>query len=396
MKNLWLGIGVVFGMLLASPLMADSWLPPSTESYESADGNWKLTIYPRNLTSALDYFQDQMDGNAHPGGVPGDAQKSPIGHMERRQGGSWQTVWKAPLANDVSPVQALVSKSGIAVTLDNWHSVGWGDDAVVIYAPDGRQVRQFGLSAFLPGEYVDSLPRSVSSIHWRGEPKIDESRQHLVIPVVVPTAEQQESGRGNARYLDVRFLLADGALVPMSGTAWVDALGSAAKADARRRELDAERTRRFISPLTAPKDGGVRDWRDYLVDAYFRLDPDSDNGYPVTRVVPLPDARDFKLLSGYLGDDLSDDANSDGVIMMAALSQDVLVEVVRRQAKRATPNLLADARIYVAADNAHMAAISAALARTGATVIQLDIDAEIPQRKERLERYLRDREGAEE
>lgn len=65
-----------------------------------------------------------------------------------------------------------------------------------------------------------------------------------------------------------------------------------------------------------------------------------------------------------------------------------------KQATRVKPGFLAKARVYVAADNAHMPSVRAALARTGAKVIQLDIGAEIPQRKERLERYLRSHDDA--
>jgi len=131
--------------------------------------------------------------------------------MERKQGGRWQTAWKAPLVNDVSPIEAVVSNDGMVVTFDNWHSVGWGDDAVVIYAVDGSQIRTFGLSAFLPEHYINALPRSVSSIHWRGKPRIDESVRELVIPVVVPSADGTAAYTDKERFVDVRFRLADGA-----------------------------------------------------------------------------------------------------------------------------------------------------------------------------------------
>lgn len=289
MKKFLLGIGVLFSILLVTSALADSWSPPSVQTYASADGTWKLTIYPRGLTSQLDYFQDKVDGKSSAGGIPGDSQKSPIGHMERKQDGRWHTVWKAPLANDVAPVDALVSNDGASVTFDNWHGVGWGDDAVVFYAADGRQVRKFGLSAFLPDFYIDALPHSVSSIHWRGEPRIAEGERHLVIPVVVPTAHGQDAYTKDQRHVDVRFMLSDGSLVPTTGNAWADAIDSAKKADARRRQLLAEERERFISPLAAPLDGDIRAWHGYLVDAYFRLDPDWENGYPATKVVPLPD-----------------------------------------------------------------------------------------------------------
>ncbi|MGH8062245.1 MAG: hypothetical protein ACREO7_09560 [Pseudoxanthomonas sp.] len=392
MKKLLLGIGMLFSVLLAMSVMADSWLPPSVRSYSSANGTWKLTIYPRGLTSQLGYFEDKVAGKTNAGGIPGDSQKSPIGHMERKQAGRWQSVWKGPLANDVAPVEAVVSNDGISVTFDNWHGVGWGDDAVVIYDAGGGQVRKLGLAAFLPKYYIDALPRSVSSIHWRGMPRIDEAKQELVIPIVVPTAEEQDAHTERTRHVDVRLLLSDGSLMPMAGEAWVEASESATKASARRRQLLEEERKRFISPLAAPRDGDIAAWHGYLRDAYFRLDPDWENGYPVTEVVPLPSDPKFGLLARYLGDALSDDMNADDVVMVASPSQDMLVTALLKQAKRAKPGFLAKARVYVAADNAHMPSIRTALAHTGAKVIQLDIDTEIPQRKERLEAYLRNSE----
>lgn len=390
MKKLLLGM--LFSLLLVTSAFADSWLPPSVQSYSSANGQWKLTVYPRGLTNQQNYFQDKVDGKPNAGGIPGDTQASPIGHMEHRQGARWQTAWKAPLVNDVAPVEAVVSNDGLVVTFDNWHSMGWGDDAVVIYAADGSQVRKFGLSAFLPKHYINAVPRSVSSIHWRGEPRIDESARELVIPVVVPSVDEDVAYTDKERFVDVRFLLADGSLVPLAGKAWTEANEDALKENARRRQAEEEERQRFIAPLAAPRAGDERAWHGYLVDAFFRLDPDAEDGYPSTQVVLPPDHPKFKLLNRYLGEALADDMNADGVIMIASPAQAALVQALQQQAKRAKPGTLAKARVYVAADDAHMPAARAALAHTGATVIQLDINATIPQRKERLERYLKGRE----
>ena len=385
-------LGMLLSALLATSVFADSWLPPSVRSYSSANGEWKLTVYPRGLTNQLDYFKDKVDGKPNAGGIPGDSQASPIGHMQRKQDGRWQTAWKAPLVNDVSPVDAVVSNDGVTTTFDNWHSVGWGDDAVVIYAADGTQVRKFGLSSFLPKHYINAVPRSVSSIHWRGEPRIDEVRQELVIPVVVPSVDGEAAETEKERFVDVRFLLADGSLLPFEGEAWAQANDAALKADARRKQLQEEEEQWFIAPLAAPRDGETRKWHRYLVDAYFRVDPEWEEGYPATKVAPLPNDPQFKRLTGYIGDALVEDTNADGVIMIASPSQEVLVKALQQQAKRAKPGSLAKARVYVATDNTHMPAVQAALAHTGAEVIQLDIETAIPQRKERLERYLKNRE----
>lgn len=393
MKKLIALCALLFG-LSAFPAIADSWLPAKVETYTSANGNWRLTVYPRELTSPLAYFQDKVDDKQNAGGVPGDGQRSAIGHMEHRRNGRWQTVWRMPLANEVSPVDALVSNEGAVATLDNWHSTGWGDDAVVIYSDEGEQLGKFGLGAFLPKGYIDSLPHSVSSIHWRGEPRIDEKNRQLVIPVVVPTAKAQDGDEEDKAGIDIRFRLSDGALVPPAGKAWEDAMASATQADARRRQLEEEAKEQFISPLSAPHDGDEQSWHYYLREAFFRLDPDWEDDFPDTEVVPLPDNPKFALLSRYLGEALVDELNVDSAIMVASPSQEVLVQSLESQASKVKSGSLAKTRIYVAADNAHIPTIRAALGATGAEVIQLDIDKPIPQRKERLEAYLRNHGGA--
>jgi hypothetical protein len=386
-------LGVLMALLAASAL-ADSWAPPSVQQYASTDGKWRLTVYPRPLTNQLNYFKDKVDGNRNAGGVPGESQKSPIGHMEHRVDGHWVTAWKEPLVNDVAPVEVLVSNEGQVATLDNWHGMGWGDDAIVIYAASGTMIRKIGLGDFLPTYYVDALPRSVSSIHWRGDARVDETNRQLVVPVVVPTLDAGDAFNGKARHIEARFRFSDGSLVPMDGKPWGAAVAAAIEVNARHEQERAEQRARFISPLTAPRDGNVTSWHQYLLEAFYRLDPDWKEGYPDTDVVPLPSDPHFKLLAGYVGDSLTDDINDDGAIMIASPSQDVLVATLVKQAKRVKPGFLAKARVYIATDNAHMPAVRSALLPTGAKIIQLDIATAIPQREERLEE-LRRREASE-
>lgn len=394
MKRSLLGMGLLASFLIAASALADSWLPPDVQSHLSADGTWKLTIYPRGLTSRLGYFEDKVAGKSNAGGIPGDSQKSPIGHMERKENGRWLSVWKRPLANDVAPVAAVVSGNGASATFDNWHEMGWGDDAVVIYDANGKEVRRLGLADFLPEYYIEALPRSVSSIQWRGMPRIDEAKRELVIPVVVPTAEDQDAYSGNERYVDIRFLLSDGSLAPVAGRAWKEASDSASKASIRRQALLEAQRKRFVSPLAAPRNGNVTDWHGYLVDAFFRIDPKWEERYPATKVVPLAGDPKFALLSRYLGEALSGKVNANGVIMIASPSQEVLVSVLREQARKVKKGFLANTRVYAAADEAHMPAVRAALAHTGAQVVQLDIDTPIPQRKEAIDNYLKQRKGS--
>jgi TonB family protein len=61
--------------------------------------------------------------------------------------------------------------------------MGWGDDVVVIYRPDGTLVRKLGLSDLMDKEDVGELHRSVSSIWWSGTHRIEEERRQLVLQI---------------------------------------------------------------------------------------------------------------------------------------------------------------------------------------------------------------------
>lgn len=368
---------------------ADSWRPPETRSYVSPDGNWRLTVKPRDITSPLAYFRDKVAERPNAGGVVGDTQASAVGHMEHLDKGHWRMVWTQPLGNEVSPVDAMASNAGQAVTFDNWHSMGYGNNAVAIYDAKGKLVRAVGLTDFLPKEYVHALPRSVSSIHWRGEPQFSEDGRQVIVPVVVPSAGQMGlADEADTVHVDVRFDLADGQPIRDTSAAWSDALASAREAAREIKQQEAAARKRFIEPLAAPVTGDVADWHAYLSEAFFRIDPDWEEGYPSTKVIPLRGAGNFERISGYLGDAMTDEMNAAGAIMVASPYQEVLVEVLEAQAKRVKPGALSGARVYVATDARHVQQAWDALAHTGAQFLQIDIDETIPQRKVRLERYL--------
>jgi len=119
----------------------------------------------------------------------------------------------------------------------------------------------------------------------------------------------------------------------------------------------------------------------------LRLDPDWEKGYALTNVIRLPQHQDAAKSITWLEEALRDDQLR-GVVMIACPSQDHLVRIVAKVFADLSSGELKGTRIYVAADDAHTAAIARALAHTGAQYIQLDPAEPIPQRKERLDRYL--------
>lgn len=379
-------------LLIAGSAAADSWMPAQTEAYRSANGVWRLTVHPRDLSGNLDYFEDRVAQRPQPGGLPGDAQTSAIGHMERQINGRWRTVWKAPLKNDVAPVSVVVADEGHAVTFDNWHAMGYGPHAVVIYGPGGELVRAMALPDFLPQPYFRALPRSISSIDWRREPRISEDGTQVIVPVTIPGAS--DNGQREQRYVDIHFDLLDGQRTSTTETepAWLAAVAESERAFARVQAYERAEYERFVSPLAAPGTGESSGaWHRYLSEAYRRLAYTDDDAYPSVRVVEPPDHEGQEAVLERLGGTSVDD----GPIVIGAASQTWLLDAITRRMAGVEPGALTHLRIYVAVDQAHLAAIRHALAPTGATFLPIDIDQPIPQQPDRLKKYLKNREDAE-
>lgn len=182
-----LSLMCIFALLLtvSPPVQADSWIPPGTEDYFSADNVFMFRVVPRELSSSFGYFRDRVEGREIPGQRPG-GQLYCLGIFAKRDSGDlYQTVWTKPLRNDVAPVSVLVSAAGdYVVTFDNWHAMGHGKNVVVIYGPRGKFVREFGLADFISPSELVKLPRSVSSIWWGEGHSFDKTGEYLVLRIV--------------------------------------------------------------------------------------------------------------------------------------------------------------------------------------------------------------------
>ncbi|HSI19041.1 MAG TPA: hypothetical protein VK980_14805 [Sphingomonas sp.] len=371
-------------MLWAGVAGADSWAPARRQVIYSADHHVRLTIDPRAVADNLRYFEDKVRGR-EPAGQQAGAPDKAQGWLEREDAaGHWSTVWRKALVNDVSPVSALVANDGAhVVTFDNWHAMGFGDDAVVIYGPDGAVVRAMALTAFLPEDYVAALPRSVSSLHWSGEHHLSPDGSRVVLEVVVPRPDEEPGATPG--YTPVEVSLADGHAIPPAGAGWDAALASARVT--RTRQLAAEEADRqaMIAPLLGPKTRDEADWHQYLQEAYFRLDPHWSEEYPGTTVLRDRAAADYAVSAKWVVDAITEREMTATVLAFASPSSiDNLVRVLGEAARKVRPGKLHNARIYVAVGDADRDRVAAALAPTGARFIQLDPARPIPQRPERV------------
>ncbi len=191
----------------------DQWFPATPSTYSSSGGEYRLTVFPRDLAGPLPYFQDKVQGKPQPG-------QSPVGPasceatLEVLENNAYRLVWRKPLINDVAPVSVLVSDTtGAFVTFDNWHGTGWGNDAIVVYDERGKLVRQFALTDLISKSHFDSLPHSVSSIQWGGEHWIDSDKELLHLEIIPMGADVNALRARDAEYEEILVRMRDGAVL---------------------------------------------------------------------------------------------------------------------------------------------------------------------------------------
>lgn len=356
---------------------------PETTSYISANGQYRLTVVPRQLDSQLAYFEAKSRGA--PLGEP----EGPLGQFEQLRGGKWVLLWSRPLVNEVAPVTALVADEGKhVVTFDNWHSTGFGEHVVVIYGPDGALVRSLRLDQIVPAFFIDGLPRSVSSIQWRGG-KARFVGEKLELAVSEPREDQTEGS------FAVRIALADGRVEPIAPEKLAE-LGPrmcAAHANSVRRFNENLAYQR--GDLVYPVSGNKNDWQGYLYNAVERLRPREAPAKGATETASLADVygeATFELLEAgaYMDEDFRDlfrDALTAPPPELhrrwfASRDQDRMVAEVERTAKRIKPGQLTGADIYFFADDAHWPRLRDALTGSGARLVQIDPSVPIPPRIE--------------
>jgi len=388
-------VGVVLPLLMVTGIArADSWVLPTERSVTSDDGRWRLTITPRTLTSQLDYFTDSDAGKHKAGGIPSGAD-SASGRMHRREGERWIEVWSALLLNDVSPVEVLVSHDGLAMTLDNWHSMGYGDTAIVIYDGVGQPKCQWSLDDLLPISHVDNLPRSVSSIAWRGNVSIEEKTDRLRIPVAMPIDMSDRAGPRDVEralehpeFVTLEIDVRTCAVSPPEQGQWARAIASAAAAQ-KNRELDRQDWRAmFHAPLLAPTGADEDAWLRYLAQARLRAVDIEDVYASADDVVLVPaDVSDEADHPRNLRSRLSDNPTDDSTLIVGSPSQQALVEAITNAAKNASPGKLAGMTIVLVVDDEHHAKAAMALAASGARLVQVDPSKPLPQSAFNLARF---------
>lgn len=191
-------------------VQADSWALAEKETICSKNNRFCFKVIPKKLSGQLEYFQDKVAGKENAGADKRVKKNLARGIFYRRDDqGILRKRWEINLLNEVAPVSVLVSDAGDhIVTFDNWHSVGYGDDVVVIYeGATGRLIKNLGLTDFLTESDVNRLPHSVSSIWWGGKHSIDRVRNELILRV---NKSDRTSAESDKDFFPIRIDLGSG------------------------------------------------------------------------------------------------------------------------------------------------------------------------------------------
>ncbi len=173
-------------LICALPSPSDKWPLPQMKRFYSPNRQYLFRVDPRKLEGQLEYFEDKAAGRENPGAVKGVKDNYCKGTLFKLDPNGKQTLlWSRRLENEVAPVSGLVADSGqFVVTFDNWHSMGYGNDVVVIYGADGVMIKKFALEDILSQEELQRLDRSVSSRRWGSGHRI-EGDKILVLRVTL-------------------------------------------------------------------------------------------------------------------------------------------------------------------------------------------------------------------
>lgn len=163
------------------PAYADKWLPPKPATYESRRGTYRLTVFPAHpMPDETELSKGVGDARSHT-----NARCEAVLERIDNGGRQYEQVWRKPLTNVVAPVSALVSDAdGSFVTFDNWGRMGWGDDVIVLYSASGVVRKKFALTDIMNDSDFKKLPRTASSVHWRGQHELDYDGRTLSVRIV--------------------------------------------------------------------------------------------------------------------------------------------------------------------------------------------------------------------
>jgi hypothetical protein len=145
---------------------SDTWENPSVKKYLSGNGEFLLIVFPAEIPA--NYFKWKESNPNQKDRFAAKDSTIIMCHATLNQIFNNDTIeiWNKKFINQVAPVSAIISNDGkTVVTFDNWYSMGYGLDILVIYDQYGGLIKRFQLEDVSPIP-INELPMTISSIRW--------------------------------------------------------------------------------------------------------------------------------------------------------------------------------------------------------------------------------------
>jgi hypothetical protein len=183
-------------LVLAAPGRApgDDWPAPQTREVFAPSREYFVRVIPGKGIG------ETVGVRGAPTGPPATAEL-----YRRASDRSYRPVWMVSLVNPVAPIDVFLTDRGYLATLDNWHSMGYGQ-VVAFYSPAGALIRAYALGDLFSPAEIDALRRSVSSIWWR-QPRAHVRSDQQTLYVAVDDAGREllfETETGAYQYCEPR------------------------------------------------------------------------------------------------------------------------------------------------------------------------------------------------
>ncbi|WP_345222801.1 hypothetical protein [Hymenobacter koreensis] len=156
-------------------MLADKWPPPRVQDYYSSDRNYFVRVFPRTVPEKYYKWQQAAPKQKRRFSAQDTVIVPCYAVLFARTGSSPRMIWRQNLVNQVAPVEAMVSDDGkYVVTFNNHHSVGYGQDVMVVYNHQGSLLRQYNLEQISPFP-LNRYLASRSSIWWQCKTSLVEA-----------------------------------------------------------------------------------------------------------------------------------------------------------------------------------------------------------------------------
>ena len=148
------------------PSGADEWPIPEIKRYYSINGHYMLKVIPTKIPTK--YYQwREAKPKKKAKFSPSDTTIIHCHASFFKIDKDTTEIWTRNLINSIMPMEVIIADDGKSfVTFDNWSSLGYGPDVMVIYDGEGNLLKRYRLDDFTPFP-LNSYTISVTSIWWR-------------------------------------------------------------------------------------------------------------------------------------------------------------------------------------------------------------------------------------